>query len=241
MWYKKKVQLSANNSVWDAPEKYGWFSIGIEWDSPKAVSDFQEDEDIRDSVEDNCLLATAQLERVGFPKQHSYILFSDIYVHNDITGGEAGASAESHFIRFPTTALYNEDWAKTLVHEWAHKYFKNLNKGSKAYFSNQYEGLVKNNIELDNSPELLEMIEEVIPEDIKEKFPDDFDIWKIYTINSLHKPEMENIRGYIQRKGIVPSSYAASDAEEMWCECVSNYSKLSRELRQVVSNIIGGY
>ena len=192
-------------------------------------------------VEDNCLLATAQLERVGFPKQHSYILFSKEYMHNPSTGTEAGAMAESHMIRFPAHAVYDEDWSTTLVHEWSHQFFKNLNKGAKESFSNQYDSLIKEEIEKDDSPSFLAMVEEVVPEDIKEKFPDDYSIWKLYVANTLYKPEMERIREYVRRKGVVPSSYATVNPEELWCECITNYSKLSREMRQMISNMIGGY
>jgi len=239
MWYKKRI-VSINSSFWKSPENYGWFTVGIDWNAPKDVLRFQEDEDIRDSVEDNCFIATSQLERIGFPKQHSYLIFSPDYVHNEATGAESGAVASGHSIQFPIKALYSDNFSQTLVHEWAHKYFFNMPREARVYFKNQYDGLVKNSIEIDDSSQLRDMIEEVVPEKIKESFPDDIDVWKIYVSNSLHKPEMESIRNYVMQKGNVPSSYSTVDSEELWSECVSNYTKLNRELKQAISNVIGG-
>ena len=239
MWYKKRV-MSMSSSFWRNSERYGWFTVGIDWDTPEDVAKFQEDEDIRDSVEDNCFIATSQLERIGFSKQHSYLIFSPDYVHNEATGEEAGAVAEAHSIKFPTGALYNDDFSQMLVHEWAHRYFYNMPKEARTYFQNQYDEIVKNFIETDDSPQLMDMIEEVVPEDIKESFPDDMSAWKLYVANSLHKQEMGSIRDYVRQKGNVPSAYASVNSEELWSECVSNYSKLDRDFKQIISNVIGG-
>lgn len=224
-WYKKAF----DRQYWTNDIRYGWFTIGISWDNPRAIDDFSKSENIRDMVEDNCILTSNKLERIGFPKQHAYVIFE---------GEEDFGLATPHTIKLPVKLMYRENWDYVLTHEWAHMYHDNLSKETKQAFVDEYNRVTRGAVEQEEDEVLAEMIERVVPESIKKKFPVEKDIWKIYVGKMINKPEMEAIRTFLKNKKYTPTSYAATSPDELWADGVANYDKLEPNMKNAISKAI---
>jgi len=96
------------------------------------------------------------------------------------------------------------------------------------------------NVFVDAAKSKLYFPDDMIPINLKDKFQS-----KEYELQqSLDKPEGRELRTKIQKSGVVPSIYAASNYDELWAEVVEKTAlskqQVSKELKQLLYNILTG-
>lgn len=198
--------------------------------------------DMEKSVRFYCENAANALVKIGFPKYTTTMVFMNLKDRkNIITGG--GVGGEAHWKQHAFTVERGDVNEGIIIHEHAHMWWDNvLPKYAKTAFRKWYDENVGQWIK---KPEHFISYEGGTPARMKAQ-----DIAR-----QIDLPAGEKLRQAIAKQGIVPTSYAAANYDELWAVTVQKAAlmterhprqsalgppKVSRELRKLLYDILSG-
>lgn len=143
-----KYQGKYSDITWLGKE--GWFTIGVDNESMLEYPPERQEKMIR-LIKSNALTfaeeATKKLSKLGFSKQHSYVIVSIIKEENDIEGGASGGLAYNHYIVLELRDVVRprsfEATIGILVHEWAHRWMKQASKNTKRHILAMFQNIIR--------------------------------------------------------------------------------------------------